>query len=266
MENNDFNLYKNAAKYYDYDNRDNLTADIPFYHEYAQRTGKEILELGCGTGRVAIPLAIAGYCITGLDLSDSMLNIFKEKLENVTEQVKNRVKLIKGNMSNFLFDNKFDLIIAPFRAFQALIEENDINNCLKCVNDHLKNNGLFIVNVFRPYKVLDESWCYKETVQWERVDQNKGIKVTKKHEGSKIDMLKQVIYPNSAYEISDKQGTFERIEERMSLKYYYYKQIKDYIVSNRLAVIEEFGWYDKSDIKDGREMIFVCRKGECCDE
>lgn len=263
MENNDFNLYKNAAKYYDYDNRDNLTADIPFYHEYAQRTGREILEIGCGTGRVAIPLAEVGFCVTGLDLSDSMLNIFKEKLVNVTEQVRNRVKLINGNMSNFSFDKKYDLIIAPFRAFQALTEVNDINNCLKCINEHLKSNGLFIVNVFRPYKVLDESWCYPETVQWETVDQNIGIKITKKHWGSKIDVVKQVIYPNFAYEISDESGSFERIEEKMSSKYYYYQQIKDYLESNGLAVVEEYGWYDKSDIKDGREMIFVCRNGEC---
>lgn len=54
LEDEIFNLYGKAAKYYDYDNRDNLIVDIPFYLEYARRTGGEILELGCGTGRVAI--------------------------------------------------------------------------------------------------------------------------------------------------------------------------------------------------------------------
>jgi ubiquinone/menaquinone biosynthesis C-methylase UbiE len=128
-----FNLYLKAAKYYDYDNRDNLTADIPFYLEYAEKTGKDILELGCGTGRVAIPIAEAGYTVTGLDLSDSMLEVFKTKLKSASEEAKSRIKYINSDMSNFSFDIKYDLIIAPFRAFQALTQDYDINNCLKCV-------------------------------------------------------------------------------------------------------------------------------------
>lgn len=255
-----FNLYLKAAKYYDYDNRDNLIADIPFYLEYAQKTGDEILELGCGTGRVSTPLAEAGFSVTGIDLSNSMLDVFKEKLENVSGEVKSRIKYVNGDMSNFYFDLKYDLIIAPFRAFQALTKEGDINNCLTCVREHLSENGLFIINVFRAYKVLDESWCYPETVQWETTDKGTGLKIVKKHWGSKIDIERQVIYPNFAYEISDKTGSFERIEEKLSLKYYYYQQLKDYLTEKKFEVIEEYGWYDKSDIKNGRELIFVCRK------
>jgi SAM-dependent methyltransferase len=251
MGNDTFNLYLKAAKYYDYDNRDNLTADIPFYLEYAQKTGREILELGCGTGRAAIPLAEAGFCVTGLDLSDSMLDIFKEKLENVPEKVRSKVKYVKGDMSSFSFEKRYNLIIAPFRAFQALTEENDINSCLKCVHEHLSDDGLFIVNVFRPYKVLDESWCYPETVQWETADKGTGIKITKKHWGSKIDVERQIIFANFAYEISDESGSFERIEEKLSLKYYYYQQLKDYLAENGLEATEEYGWYDKSNIKNG---------------
>ena len=260
MRNDVFNLYCNTAKYYDYDNRDNLTADKSFYLEYAQRTGSEILELGCGTGRVAIPLAEAGFCITGLDLSESMLDIFNEKLENVPEKVRNRVKLIKGDMSSFSFDKRYDLIIAPFRAFQALTEENNINCCLECVREHLSDDGLFIANVFRPFKVLDESWCYPETVQWETIDQHTGIMITKKHWGSKIDVERQVIYPNYAYEISDESGRFERIEEKLSLKYYYYQQLKDYLAVSGLDVAEEFGWYDKSDIKKWQRNDFCLQE------
>jgi SAM-dependent methyltransferase len=260
MESNEFNLYLKTAKYYDYDNRDNLTADIPFYLEYAKKVAEGILELGCGTGRVAIPLAKAGFNVTGLDLSDSMIEIFNEKLKNVPEQIRNRVRLLKGSMSSFSFDQKYDLIIAPFRAFQALTEKKDISNCLKCVHEHLSENGLFIINVFRPNKVLDESWCYPETVQWETVDQNTGTKITKKHWGSKIDVERQVIYPNFAYEILDKSGNLKRIEEKLSLKYYYYQQLKDYLKASGLNVEEEYGWYDKTNINCNREMIFVCRR------
>ena len=262
MQNDTFNLYAKSAKYYDYDNRDHLTADIPFYLEYAQRTGSEILELGCGTGRVTIPLAEDGFCVTGLDLSDSMLDVLKKKLEGASESVKNNIQFLKGDMSFFTFDKSFDLIIAPFRAFQSLTEENNINSCLRCVHGHLKDNGLFIINAFRPYKALDESWCYPETSQWETVDSATGYKITKKHWGSKIDIQQQIIYPHLAYEISDGIRVIERIEEKLSLKYYYYQQLKEYLSINGLGVKEEYGWYDKSDILNGRELIFVCRKGD----
>jgi ubiquinone/menaquinone biosynthesis C-methylase UbiE len=260
MENEAFNLYLKAARYYDCDNRDIVTADIPFYLEYAQKIGGEILELGCGTGRIAIPLAEAGYTVTGLDLSDSMLDVFKAKMENLSEKVKNRIKCIKGDMSNFSLNVKYGLIIAPFRAFQSLTEESDINKCLTYVREHLSEEGIFIVNVFRPYKILDESWCYPETVSWETLDKDTGLMVTKKHWGSKIDVERQVIYVNYAYEILGKAGCFERIEEKLSLKYYYYQQLKDYLKACGFEVSEEYGWYDKSDVENGRELIFVCRK------
>lgn len=236
MNSHKFNLYIKAAKYYDYDNRDNLTDDIPFYLEYAEKVGGNVLELGCGTGRVAIPLAAEGYNVMGLDLSDSMLEVFKQKLERTLESVKDRIKYVNGNMSSFSFDEKYKLIIAPFRAFQALTDERDINNCLKCVREHLSDAGIFIVNVFRPNKFLDESWCYPETVQWETVDNDKGIRITKKHRGSKIDVERQIIYANFAYEISSKTGNFERIEEELLLKYYYYQQLKEHLTTNGLEI------------------------------
>ena len=74
------NQYINTAKLYDLDQRDNLIADIPFYLEYAKKLNGKILELGCGTGRVSIELAKNGYFVTGLDLSESMLEIYKNKL------------------------------------------------------------------------------------------------------------------------------------------------------------------------------------------
>lgn len=57
------NIYENTAWLYDYDNRDNLIDDIPFYKEYALKSGGEVLELGCGTGRGALKLAEAGFSI-----------------------------------------------------------------------------------------------------------------------------------------------------------------------------------------------------------
>lgn len=252
------NIMSNTAWLYDYDHRDNLTEDIPFYNEYALKTDGQVLELGCGTGRVSLKLAESGFKVTGLDLSGPMLEIFNEKLNDLP--YKDNITLVKENMAKFDFGKKYGLIIAPFRAFQALTEEEDILGALNCIKKHLSDESLFIMNVFRPYKKLDETWCYDEVIQWETFDTRKGCKIVKKHWGDKIDVENQIIYPNFAYEITDKDGNMKRLEEHLKLKYYYYDQMVENLQKVGLSILEEYGWYDKSNIEDGRELIFVCKK------
>lgn len=252
------NLYTNTAWLYDVDNRDNLHDDIPFYLDYAMKQNGEVLELGCGTGRVSLALAKQGIKVTGLDLSNEMLGVFSQKLE-MHPKLKDKVSIVHENMANFSFDKKFALVIAPFRAFQALTDDSDISNSLKCIREHLTDDGIFIVNMFNPRPVMDESWCYPETVQWERLDETTGNYVVKKHWGDKIDIENQVIYPHFAYEVTDKDGNTSRLTEDLKLKYYYKDQLKFAVQNAGFLVKEKFGWYDKSSLEENRrEIIFVC--------
>lgn len=251
------NRYVNSANLYDLDQRDILVVDIPFYIEYAKKQNGNILDLGCGTGRVSIALAKLGYAVTGLDLSEQMLEICRNKIKNLPKDIQQKIKIINGNMANFNIDKKFSLIIAPFRAFQALTNDNEIKNCLKCIKNHLENDGIFIVNVFRPYKILDESWCSGENIQWERDDEKNGTHVIKKDIREKIDTKNQIIYPSFIYEIRNKNGDIEKYTEQLELKYYYYEQLIKLLKENGFKILEEYGWYDKSRIENGKELIII---------
>jgi SAM-dependent methyltransferase len=250
------NTFENSARLYDLDERDNVTADIPFYLAYAERYAGGVLELGCGTGRVGIPLAEAGFRVTGLDLSEQMLGVFREKLA-ARPELAEYITLTQGNMADFRFDRKFGLIIAPFRAFQALTDDRDIHSALFCVRNHLADNGVLIVNVFHPRPMMDESWVYPETVQWTRKDEKTGITVVKKHWGEKIDTANRIVYPRFAYEVTYPNGETSRAEDRLSLKYYYPEQLQAAVEAAGLSVVERYSWYDKTPI-GGREIIFVC--------
>lgn len=254
------NLYLNTAFLYDFDNRDIVKSDIPFYLEYAARYSGNILELACGTGRVALELAKKGYKILGLDLSESMLEQFRLKLKHQPEAVQNNVRLARCDMSEFQLDQEFTLIIIPFRAFQSLVTEASQRNCLKCVYRHLSDDGVFIINVFRPYGPMDERWIYPEMVQWEVVDEKTGNKIIKKHRGPKIDVMNQIIYPEMIYQVIEPDGKTTEIIEPLELKYYYYDQLKSLLESEGFEIREEYGYYDKTDINDGNELIFVCGK------
>src|ERR1051325_1641285 len=131
------NLQRPSAPLYDLDPADITKDDIPFYLKKAAASGGKILELGCGTGRVTLALAQAGHDVCGLDLSDDMLAQLRMKLSRLPERVRARVTLVHGSMANFALERKFDLIIAPYRAFQALTEQADQKSCLGCIKTHL---------------------------------------------------------------------------------------------------------------------------------
>ena len=253
------NCYLNAAHLYDLEQNDVSNADIPFYLDYAVRAKGKVLELACGTGRVSLKLAETGCQVTGLDLSESMLNVFYDKLAQAASDIRDRISLHSGSMSNFTLNEAFSLIIAPCRAFQALTEQGDIQNCLSCIREHLNDDGRFIINVFRPYKVLDESWCYPDTVRWTR-DTKTGSHIVKKDRGEKIDTLRQIIYPSFTYEITEPGSDAVVLQEKLYLKYYYKDQLKSLLTDAGFRISEHFGWYDKSGIDSGRELIFVCGK------
>ena len=165
--NKEANLFRVTASLYDLDQRDITQDDIPFYLEYASKLSGSILELACGTGRVTIPLANEGYNIWGIDLSKEMLGQLKVKMENLQEEVKQRIHIIQADMTNFELGRAFTLIIIPFRSFQSLTSEEQQKACLHTINRHLSEDGHFIIDVFKPYAHLDKSWIQPEVLDWE---------------------------------------------------------------------------------------------------
>ena len=113
------NLYENSASLYDFGNdRSQVAADIQFYLTTIL-TNDSVLEVGCGTGRVALALAERGNAVTGIDLSEPMLDAFKAKL-SANPSIARSITLHAMDMRTFDLSRIFDWIIFPFRAFQAL--------------------------------------------------------------------------------------------------------------------------------------------------
>ena len=85
----------------------------------AAADGGPVLELGCGTGRVLLPLARAGYEITGLDLSAPMLDRCRAKVDAQPPEVRERVRLVLGDMTSFDLGGGFAAITVPVRRLPA---------------------------------------------------------------------------------------------------------------------------------------------------
>lgn len=246
---------RTIASLYDVDGRDNLRDDIPFYIEYAHEQKSDILELGCGTGRVSLKLAEQGFNVTGLDIDADMLNVFSSK---INEENSSRINLVQDNMANFSLDKKYGMIIVPFRSFQALITEKDVTSFFQSVKKHLNEHGIFILNVFNPNEQMLRC-CGCENVLWKKVDYNLREKITKKNICEKVDTEQQTICTKYIYEIFSSDGSVEMVSNRVMARYYYYEQIVALVKDMGLDITEEYSWYDKTPI-GGREIILVCQK------
>ncbi len=123
--------------------------DLPFWLELARLSGDPILELGCGTGRVLIPLAQAGHRTVGLDRDPGMLKYLQDNLDL---RIKPRPSLIVADISRYSLAQQFPLIILPCNTLSTL-EAEQRRACLGCVRRHLQSGGMFAVSLPNPHVV-----------------------------------------------------------------------------------------------------------------
>ena len=131
------------AAYYDWENAQTVgKRDIAFWQRLASAARGPVLELGCGTGRVALPLARKGATIVGIDRSSSMLDRAHKRVRRARLQP--RVKLIRGDIRHLPFpDRSFPLVMAPYGILQSLLAERDLTKTLEAVSRVLKRKGTF---------------------------------------------------------------------------------------------------------------------------
>lgn len=249
------NLYRPSAHLYDLDPREITRDDIGFYLARAKALGGPVLELGCGTGRVCIPLAEDGNETWALDLSEEMLAQLRGKLKDLSPAAVQRLHVVHGSMAGFDLGRKFDLIILPFRAFQALAERAEHEACLERIGKHLSEQGRFIMHVFKPKGVFDQSWVQPESFDWEVTDPRTGRKVRRYEQRRKIDLDRQVLYVDLVYRI---EGSTEDIVEPLAVSYFFEDQMRSLLQRRGYAIFEELGYFDGRPMASGPELIFVC--------
>jgi ubiquinone/menaquinone biosynthesis C-methylase UbiE len=119
--------------------------EIEFYRGYAKearRRSASVLDLACGTGRIGIRLAQDGTLLWGLDISQHMLDVAREKSSELAN-----ARWIQSSMCNFELGEKFGLVIIGGHAFQCLNTPQEQMECLLCIYRHLDPDGRLIVHL-----------------------------------------------------------------------------------------------------------------------
>ena len=141
------NDYTSFAELYDLFYED-FTEDIEMYRGFAARTGGPILEIGSGTGRVALALAEEGHTVVGLELSEAMRAVAQRKADRA--QLTDRVTFAAGDMRRFKLDQHFGLIIVPLNTFLHNLTLDDQLTTLNRCKKHLRPDGLLVLDCFNP--------------------------------------------------------------------------------------------------------------------
>ncbi len=120
--------------------------DIPFWTEIATSSGNPILELGCGTGRVLVPLAKIGYHIFGLDINYQMLSVLRNQ---ATSHVGVGFHVFQADTAAFNLAMEFSMVFMPCNTYSTF-NEMKRHEILRVVGRHLRSGGIFVISVPNP--------------------------------------------------------------------------------------------------------------------
>ena len=249
-------LYDHVAAYRD-------RPDVGFYVAAAKSAGSPVLEIGCGTGRVLIPTARAGLDIVGLDLSSHMLAVCRQRLQHESEALRQRVRLVQGDMRDFDLDQRFRLATIPFRPFQHLLTLEDQLTCLASVRRHLLDEGTLILDIFNPS--LD--FLVNRSIGEEFGDEPEfatpdGRRVTRRHKTVAHDRFNQVNHFELVYHVVHPDGHQERLVHAFPLRYLFRFEAEHLLARAGFRLEHLYAGYDKSAYGSTYpgELVMVARK------
>ena len=226
--------YDKIARLYDPWSR-SVVEDVPFYLDEARRSGGPVLELAVGTGRIAVPIAASGIPVVGVDLSEGMLQVARERAREIGAELDLRY----GDMRDPPVEGTFPLVLVPFRSMLHMETDADRRAVLRAIKRHLAPDGRLIFDVFAPaaddIEDTHGKWIEREPGIWERADWN---------EQTRTLVLR----------VRD-----ETAESEMSLAWLSMPEWRLLLAEEGFEVDALYGWFDRSPWAGSEDSIWICR-------
>jgi SAM-dependent methyltransferase len=258
-----YSEYGFTAEFYDHVAPYRERADVAFFVAMAQAAGGSVLEVGCGTGRVLIPIARTGIEITGLDLSPAMLAVCRQNLAQEAAETQARVRLVEGDMRDFDLARQFALVTLPFRPFQHLATVAEQMACLAAIRRHLRPGGKLIFDLFNPsIPHLAAAERLEEFGDEPEIIMPDGRRVLRRARIAARDYFNQVQDTELIYYVTHPDGSQERLVHSFPMRYLFRFEAEHLLARCGFEVEALQADYDRSPYgsKYPGELIFVARR------
>ena len=215
-----------------------VTEDIEFYVEEARRSGGPVVELACGTGRIAVPVAQAGFRVIGVDGSAAMLEVARERA--AAAGVEELVELRLGDLRDPPVAERVPLVLVPFRSLLHMTTERDRERALGAARSLLLPGGRLVFDVFAPssedIEATHARWLEREPGIFERADWDEGertLTLSVRRGEEATTMVLAWLSPIEWRRLLDRAG-FE--------------------------VEAHYGWFDRRPYAGEEDFVFVARR------
>lgn len=246
--------YKVGNLIYDadiYDGMNTSLLDLQFYKKWlAKNKNAKILELCCGTGRLTIPIAKDGYDISGVDYTSSMLEQAKIK----AAEAGLAINFIEADIRTLDLQEKYDLIFIPFNSIHHLYKNEDLFKAFNAVKNHLKDEGLFLLDCFNPniQYIVEGEKEQKEIAGYTTEDgRDVLIKQTMRYENkTQINRIEWHYFINGEFNST----------QNLDMRMFFPQELDSYLEWNGFNIIHKYGGFEEETFSDDSEkQVFVCR-------
>jgi len=233
--------------------------EAPGYVALAREAGGRVLELGCGTGRLLLPLAREGIGITGLDDSRDMLDRCRAKLAAEEETVRDRVRLVEAGLADFDLEEDFGLVFLACNTVNHLLEPADAIACFRRAANHLRPGGLLVVDNSVPdFAAMAEADGVEETSDY--VNPVTGLQLVCRF-SARFDIPNQREW--NVIELEERDGTAvtRRIRAETEMTWYSTRELSLLLAAAGLPPEGAYGSLRRDPLTaESREMIVVARR------
>lgn len=254
-----YDSYAFVAELYDWVVPYRERQDVAFFVEEAERAGGPVLEVGCGTGRVLIPSARAGVAMTGVDLSRRMLEVCRRRLADESTAVRDRVRLVEGDMREFELDQRFALITLPFRPFQHLIHVDDQLACLRTLRRHANDGARLILDVFEVRVDILAAPLSDDPIGTEpEFVMPDGRRVVRSHRVVFRDIPRQYFDGELIYDVRYPDGRQEQLVHAFRMRWFWRYELEHLLARSGWELEVIHAHYDRSERNEGEANEQIC--------
>lgn len=251
-------MYESLARYYDLIHT-SLVEDRVCILRLVDELGGPVLELGCGTGRLLIPIARAGYRVTGIDNSPAMLALARDHLDQERLDVQSRVYLIEADMKSLSLKHKehhFALVLLPYNTLFHF-HENEILPLFRRISPCLQEEGHIFIDIANPFlidQILDDPQPSLENIF---VDQESGETV-RQFSQSQLYASDQCLHTSWIFEVERDSGLApELMTVEFDYWYHYPHQLQLMLQQAGFHLERMQGNYDGSAFSEDSERLIL---------